>query len=234
MLFVRKIIYSTVKTSQILLRHSLAHPCFLLIFIIHSILYCTFYLIAHPTLFILLFVPFFILTYIYIYILLCYVSLLMLFLFSILLFFCTFHWADLSRPTFHYWLYPVWLCMWQIIKNLEPNEVIWKRRCFVHFKNEKLNCSKSRSRDRHVKIRWCYTYLLTLLPRFSSKPLTLLHPTFRPGMWSISSYITVIFCFWPDNMHVILLWNVSGNSDCNPFLSPLILRGAGLSLRALP
>ncbi len=21
--------------------------------------------------------------------------------------------------TFHYWLYPVWLCMWQIIKNLE-------------------------------------------------------------------------------------------------------------------
>ncbi len=22
-------------------------------------------------------------------------------------------------PTFHYWLYPVWLCMWQIIKNLE-------------------------------------------------------------------------------------------------------------------
>ncbi len=22
--------------------------------------------------------------------------------------------------TFHYWLYPVWLCMWRIIKNLEP------------------------------------------------------------------------------------------------------------------
>ncbi len=63
--------------------------------------------------------------YLYIYILLCFiVLLLMLFLFSILLllfyFFCTFHWADLSRPTFHYWLYPVWLCMWQIIKNLEP------------------------------------------------------------------------------------------------------------------
>ncbi len=33
---------------------------------------------------------------------------------------CTFHWADLSRLTFHYLLYPVWLCMWQIIKNLEP------------------------------------------------------------------------------------------------------------------
>ncbi len=46
-------------------------------------------------------------------------------------FFCTFHWADLSCPTFHYWLYPVWLCMWQIIKNLEPipsvriNKNIW-------------------------------------------------------------------------------------------------------------
>ncbi len=63
-----------VHTRYNLFAHSLAHPCFLLIFIIHSILYCTFYLIAHPTLFILLFVPFFILTYIYIYILLCYVS----------------------------------------------------------------------------------------------------------------------------------------------------------------
>ncbi len=64
--------------------------------------------------------------YLYLYsLVLCFiVLLLMLFLFSILLllfyFFCTFHWADLSRPTFHYWLYPVWLCMWQIIKNLEP------------------------------------------------------------------------------------------------------------------
>ncbi len=34
-------------------------------------------------------------------------------------FFCTFNWADLSWLTFHYLLYPVWLCMWQIIKNLE-------------------------------------------------------------------------------------------------------------------
>ncbi len=33
---------------------------------------------------------------------------------------CTFHWADLSWLTFHYLWYPVWLCMWQIIKNLEP------------------------------------------------------------------------------------------------------------------
>ncbi len=112
-----------------LFAHSLAHPCFLLIFIIHSILYCTFYLIAHLTHFILLFVPFFILTYIYIYILLCYVSLLMLFLLYFLFyyynfFFCTFHWADLSWPTFHCWLYPVWLCMWQIIKN-QPTNLIY-------------------------------------------------------------------------------------------------------------
>ncbi len=37
---------------------------------------------------------------------------------------CTFHWADLSWLTFHYLLYPVWLCMWQIIKNLEPQSYI--------------------------------------------------------------------------------------------------------------
>ncbi len=114
-------------TRYNLFAHSLAHPCFLLIFIIHSILYCTFYLIAHLTLFILLSVPFFILTYIYIYILLCYVSLFYCLSYFYFLFYyyykkkkITFHWADLSRPTFHYWLYPVWLCMWQIIKNLEP------------------------------------------------------------------------------------------------------------------
>ncbi len=41
------------------------------------------------------------------------------------LFFCTFNWADLSWLTFHYLLYPVWLCMWQIIKNLEP----WTNYC---------------------------------------------------------------------------------------------------------
>ncbi len=47
----------------------------------HSILYCTFYFIAHLTpYFILLFVPIFILTYIYIYILLCYVLLLFFFI----------------------------------------------------------------------------------------------------------------------------------------------------------
>ncbi len=40
-------------------------------------------------------------------------------MFHFLLLFCTVHWADPSWPTFHYWLYPVWLCMWRIIKNLE-------------------------------------------------------------------------------------------------------------------
>ncbi len=35
---------------------------------------------------------------------------------------CTFHWADLSWLTFHYLWYPVWLCMWQIIKNLEHSQ----------------------------------------------------------------------------------------------------------------
>jgi len=53
----------------------------------------------------------------------------MLFLFYYyFLFFCTFHWADLSWLTFHYLLYPVWLCMWQIIKNLEPwtlKNLVW-------------------------------------------------------------------------------------------------------------
>ncbi len=29
------------------------------------------------------------------------------------------------NPTFHYWLYPVWLCMWQINKNLEPWTESW-------------------------------------------------------------------------------------------------------------
>ncbi len=91
---------------------------FIFIFIIHSILYCTFCLIAHLTHFILLFVPFsFSPIFIFIYFLvLCFIVL----LFFLSFFFCTFHWADLSWLTFHYWLYPVWLCMWQIIKNLEP------------------------------------------------------------------------------------------------------------------
>ncbi len=82
-----------------------------------NVLHILFYFIAHSTpyfIFYLFFSYFFILLLpIFIYILLCYVS-------FFILFFCTVHWADLSWPTFHYWLYPVWLCMWQIIKNLEP------------------------------------------------------------------------------------------------------------------
>ncbi len=96
---------------------------------LHILLHCTLYLIAHLTpYFISLFVSYFILTiFVYIYILsrvlfhsflllLCYFYFIIMFFF----FFCTFHWADLSWLTFHYSLYPVWLCMWQIIKNLEP------------------------------------------------------------------------------------------------------------------
>ncbi len=91
---------------------------------LHILLHCTLYLIAHLTpYFISLFVSYFILT-IFIYILsrvlfhsfYCFYVIFILLLF---LFFCTFHWADLSWLTFHYLLYPVWLCMWQIIKNLE-------------------------------------------------------------------------------------------------------------------
>ncbi len=72
---------------------------------------------------ILLFVPIFILTYIYIYIFSCVMFHCFIFIF------CTVHWADLSWLTFHYWLYPVWLCMWRIIQNLEPRSSI--RRCYT-------------------------------------------------------------------------------------------------------
>ncbi len=95
---------------------------------LHILLHCTLYLIAHLTpYFISLFVSYFILTiFVYIYILsrvlfhsfYCFYVIFILLL--CFLFFCTFHWADLSWLTFHYLLYPVWLCMWQIIKNLEP------------------------------------------------------------------------------------------------------------------
>ncbi len=92
-------------------------------------MHCTLYLIAHLTpYFISLFVSYFILTiFVYIYTLSCfcfivfycfYVIFILLSCFIFLS--CTFHWADLSWLTFHYLLYPVWLCMWQIIKNLEP------------------------------------------------------------------------------------------------------------------
>ncbi len=100
--------------------HSSCTSLFILIFIkstvdciAHFILFnCTFYSLFYFY-FIFLFIFFILLLPIFIYLLLCYVS-------SFILFFCTVHWADPSWPTFHYWLYPVWLCMWQIIKNLEP------------------------------------------------------------------------------------------------------------------
>ncbi len=58
---------------------------------------------------------------------------------------CTFHWADLSWLTFHYLLYPVWLCMWQIIKNLETLRTLnvhwlttrmWNTSYLTFFKND--------------------------------------------------------------------------------------------------
>ncbi len=112
-----------VHTRYNLFAHSSCTSLFILIFIkstvdcvahfisLHILLLILFYFILfyfiYFFLFFILFLP------IFIYILLCYVS-------FFILFFSTVHWADLSWPTFHYWLYPVWLCMWQIIKNLEP------------------------------------------------------------------------------------------------------------------
>ncbi len=97
-LFILKFIKSTVDCIA---HFILFHCTFYSIFYFYFILFYIFFLIFYLTL-----------TYIYIY------SLVLCFVF--ILFFCTVHWADLSWPTFHYWLYPVWLCMWQIIKNLEP------------------------------------------------------------------------------------------------------------------
>ncbi len=103
-----------VHTRYNLFAHSSCTSLFILIFIkstvdciahfisLHILLLILFYFIFY--LFFILFLP------IFIYTLLCYVS-------SFILFFCTVHWADPSWPTFHYWLYPVWLCMWQINKN---------------------------------------------------------------------------------------------------------------------
>ncbi len=44
-------------------------------------------------------------------------------------------WASLTgeSPTFHYWLYPVWLCMWQINKNLEVFKTdIWSSKLMTY------------------------------------------------------------------------------------------------------
>ncbi len=98
---------------------------FILIFINPQ--YTVLHILSHCTSYSFYFIicSLFILTYIYIYIFSCvmfhcFIAFFVV-VFFIFYFFCTFHWADLSWLTFHYWLYPV-LCMWQIIKNLEP---IW-------------------------------------------------------------------------------------------------------------
>ncbi len=105
-----------VHTRYNLFAHSSCTSLFILIFI-KSTVDCIAHFISLHILLLILFYFFLIfyltLTYIYIY------SLVLCFIFFFF-FFCTVHWADLSWPTFHYWLYPVWLCMWQIIKNLEP------------------------------------------------------------------------------------------------------------------
>ncbi len=129
---------------------------------LHILMHCTLYLIAHLTpYFISLFVSYFILTiFVYIYTLSCFcfivfiAFMLFLFYYHVLFFLsCTFHWADLSWLTFHYPLYPVWLCMWQIIKNLEPWTFFHTRLiqpclyglCFVHWGTvmlqKKMTCS---------------------------------------------------------------------------------------------
>ncbi len=106
-----------VHTRYNLFAHSSCTSLFILIFIKSTVDCIAHFISLHIlllTLFYFIFFLFFylILTYIYIY------SLVLCFI--IFYFFCTVHWADLSWPTFHYWLYPVWLCMWRIIKNLEP------------------------------------------------------------------------------------------------------------------
>ncbi len=109
-----------------LFAHSLAHPCFLLIL---STVYCIAHFISLHILHFLFYYLFpFSFSPIFIYIFSCvmfhcfiaYVIFMFYFIIIIIYFFALSIEQDLSRPTFHYWLYPVWLCMWQIIKNLEP------------------------------------------------------------------------------------------------------------------
>ncbi len=102
-----------VHTRYNLFAYSSCTSLVILIFIKSTIDCIAHFISLHILLFFFFFFSYLILTYIYIYSpVLCIIS--------FILSFCTVHWADLSWPTFHYWLYPVWLCMWQIIKNLEP------------------------------------------------------------------------------------------------------------------
>ncbi len=74
--------------------------------------------------------------YLYIYsLVLCFIVFIAFMLFLFYYYFLFFLHFPLSGPswlTFHYWLYPVWLCMWQIIKNLEP----WTLRTYLWVTNQ--------------------------------------------------------------------------------------------------
>ncbi len=100
--------------------HSSCTSLFILIFIKSTVDCIAHFILFHCTFYSL----FYFFNFFFFHIFLSY-SYLYLYIFSyvsfFILFFCTVHWADLSWPTFHYWLYPVWLCMWRIIKNLEPS-----------------------------------------------------------------------------------------------------------------
>ncbi len=77
--------------------------------------------------------------------------------------------------TFHYLLYPVWLCMWQIIKNLENLES-WqhtdKKDRVVYFWNETgsqlLNCVILKEIQTINIVFWLFNVLwqITVLPQF--------------------------------------------------------------------
>ncbi len=138
------------------LAHSSCTSLFILIFI-KSTVDCIAHFISLHILLLILFYLFIFLIFIlflpiFIYILLCYVS-------FFILFFCTVHWADPSWPTFHYWLYPVWLCMWRIIKNLEP----WTRYS-LHLGEEELRYESrettvqqnSSNLHKEVKVAWLH------------------------------------------------------------------------------
>ncbi len=84
--------------------------------------------------------------------------------------------------TFHYLLYPVWLCMWQIIKNLEPWTLCAIRNTFI------IICrSKSYSGNELPSINRCRQEGISCSPQVSinysaictrSHPLTTFHNFF--------------------------------------------------------
>ncbi len=105
-----------VHTRYNLFAHSSCKSVFILIFINPQ--YTVLHILSHCTFFSFYFINcsyFHLYSHLYLYIFSC-----VMFHCFIFIFFCTVHWADPFWLTFHYWLYPVWLCMWRIIKNLEP------------------------------------------------------------------------------------------------------------------